>query len=127
MGCLLSTSQLITSCLEESITGTWFYAYLLGVAQRVKQAYDIPLVLILDNASTHHSKKMKALREVLETEYSTSLYFIPAYSPELNRIEMVWKQMKYHWRDFKVMSAEQIKGWVYDVASQFGSKYMFTF
>lgn len=51
---------------------------------------------------------MKALKEVLETEYSTSLYFIPTYSPELNRIEMVWKQMKYHWREFKVMSVEQI-------------------
>ena len=127
MGCLLSTDQLITSCLEEPVTGTWFYAYLLGVAQRVKQAYDIPLVLILDNASIHHSKKMKALKEVLETEYSTSLYFIPTYSPELNRIEMVWKQMKYHWREFKVMSAEQIKKWVYSVSSQFGSKYMFTF
>lgn len=127
MGCLLSTGQLITSCLEESVTSSWFYAYLLGVAQRVKEAHDIPLVLILDNASIHHSKKMEAFRELLETEYSTSLYFIPAYSPELNRIEMVWKQMKYHWRDFQVMSAEQIKDWVYDVSIQFGVKYMFTF
>lgn len=127
MGCLLSANQFITSCLEESVCSTWFYAYLLGIAQRVKQAYDIPLVLILDNASIHRSKKMKAFRELLESEYSTRLYFIPAYSPELNRIEMVWKQIKYHWRDFKVMSADQIKDWVYDISRQFGVKYMFNF
>ena len=36
MGCLLSTGQLITSCLHESVTSNWFYAYLTGVAQRVK-------------------------------------------------------------------------------------------
>nr|WP_286436353.1 transposase [Acinetobacter sp. 251-1] len=70
---------------------------------------------------------MKAFQELLENEFSTRLYFIPAYSPELNRIEMIWKQMKYHWRDFKVMSGDQIKDWVYDVSSQFGVKYMFNF
>ena len=113
MGCLLSTGQLITSCLKESVTSTWFYAYLLGVAQRVKQAHNIPLILIVDNASIHRSKKMVAFREMLKSDYSTSLYFIPAYSPKLNRIEMVWKQMKYRWRDFKVMSGEKIKDWVY--------------
>nr|WP_286436397.1 transposase [Acinetobacter sp. 251-1] len=53
MGCLLSTNQFISSCLEESVSSPWFYAYLLGVAQRVKQAHGIPLVLILDNASIH--------------------------------------------------------------------------
>ncbi|RIQ15699.1 transposase, partial [Salmonella enterica] len=25
---------------------------------------------------------------------------MPAYSPELNLIEMVWKTAKYHWRRF---------------------------
>ena len=28
MGCLLSTGKLVTSCLQESVTSTWFYAYL---------------------------------------------------------------------------------------------------
>ncbi len=127
MGCLLSTGQLVTSCLEESVTSIWFYAYLLGVAQRVKQAHNIPLILIVDNASIHRSKKMVVFLEMLKSDYSTSLYFIPAYSPELNRIEMVWKQMKYRWRDSKVMSGGRIKDWVYDISNQLGRKYMFTF
>ncbi|CBJ89727.1 conserved hypothetical protein [Xenorhabdus nematophila ATCC 19061] len=28
------------------------------------------------------------------------LFYLPAYSPELNLIEIVWKQAKYHWRRF---------------------------
>ena len=58
---------------------------------------------------------------------STTLYFLPAYSPELNRIEMVWKQMKYNWRDFKVMKADQIERWVGQISKGFGNEYMFTF
>jgi transposase len=28
------------------------------------------------------------------------LYYLPPYSPELNRIEILWKQAKYFWRRF---------------------------
>ena len=127
MGCLLSTGQMVTSCLQESVTSDWFYAYLTGVAKQIKQAYDVPLVLIVDNASIHRSRKMSDWRQLLEEEYSMSLYFLPAYSPELNRIEMVWRQMKYRWRDFQVMAADQIQNWVDHVSTEFGIKYKFTF
>ena len=127
MGCMLSTGQLITCCLQESVNSHWFHAYLMGIAKRVKQAYSVPLVLIVDNASIHRSKQMASWRKLLEKEYSTRLYFLPAYSPELNRIEMVWRQMKYHWRDFKVMTADQIEHWVGQVSKGFGTKYTFTF
>ena len=47
MGCLLSTGKLVTSCLQESVTSTWFYAYLTGIAQQVKQMYNLPLVVMM--------------------------------------------------------------------------------
>jgi hypothetical protein len=122
IGCLLSTGRLITSCLQESVNSRWFYAYLTGIAEQVKRTDQVPLVLIVDNASIHRSKQMEGWRKLLAEEYSTTLYFLPAYSPELNRIEMVWKQMKYHWREFKVMTAEQIEAWVGEVSKGFGSK-----
>ena len=28
------------------------------------------------------------------------LFYLPPYSPELNMIEILWKQAKYHWRRF---------------------------
>lgn len=127
MGCLLSTGQFVTSSLHESVNSQLFYAYLTGIAKHIRKVYGIPLVLIVDNASIHRSKKMESWRKLLAEEYSTSLYFLPAYSPELNRIEIVWKQMKYHWRDFKVMTSEQIAEWVSHVSAKFGSKYKFSF
>ena len=78
MGCLLSTGHLITSCLQESVNSRWFYAYLMGVAAQVKRSYQVPLVLIVDNASIHRSKQMVDWRKLLVQEYSTTLYFLPA-------------------------------------------------
>lgn len=127
MGCLLSTGHFLTSCLDESVTSSSFYAYLTGIAKQIKETYAIPLVLIVDNASIHRSKKMSDWRKLLQDEFSTSLHFLPTYSPELNRIEMVWKQMKYYWRDFQVMTADQIRNWVYDLSAHFKIKSMFTF
>lgn len=75
MGCLLSTGHLITSCLQESINSRWFYAYLMGVAAQVKRSYQVPLVLIVDNASIHRSKQMVDWRKLLVQEYSTTLSF----------------------------------------------------
>lgn len=40
---------------------------------------------------------------------------------------MVWKQMKYCWRDFKVMAADKIEQSVERVSNQFGKEYIFTF
>jgi hypothetical protein len=75
IGCMLSTGQLITCCLQECVNNRWFYAYLMGIAERVKQTYGVPLVLIVDNASIHRSKHMASWRKRLEKQYSTSMYF----------------------------------------------------
>lgn len=56
-------------------------------------------ILVLDNATIHHGigavTKSRWFRE-----YNMFLFYLPAYSPELNYIEMVWEQAKYHWRRF---------------------------
>jgi transposase len=47
------------------------------------------LVLILDNARYHHATKLKPF--LGERRQVLSLLFLPAYSPELNPVERVWK------------------------------------
>lgn len=47
------------------------------------------VVVILDNARYHHAKLHKEWRELHAGKFSLS--FLPAYSPELNPIERVWK------------------------------------
>lgn len=47
------------------------------------------VVVVLDNAKYHHARLHKEWREHAEKHFS--LLFLPAYSPELNTIERVWK------------------------------------
>ena len=53
-----------------------------------------PCVIVLDNASAHTSTAVKAVLPALEAA-GVTLYYLPPYSPELNRIEEVWRQIKY--------------------------------
>jgi transposase len=54
-----------------------------------------PCIVVLDNASAHTSKAVKAVLPVLAAA-GVTVYHLPPYSPELNRIEEVWRQIKYH-------------------------------
>jgi transposase len=51
-------------------------------------------VVALDNASAHTSKLVAAARPALEAA-GVLLYYLPPYTPELNRIEELWRQVKY--------------------------------
>ena len=51
-------------------------------------------VIVLDNASAHTSKAVKAALPALEAA-GVTLYYLPPYSPELNRIEELWRHVKY--------------------------------
>lgn len=54
-----------------------------------------PCVVVLDNYSVHHSRPVKEATPLLEAAGLTFCY-LPPYSPELNPIEPVWRQIKYH-------------------------------
>jgi transposase len=56
-------------------------------------------VAIIDNASTHTSV---AFSENIEKwqQRGLYLYFLPPYSPHLNKIETLWRKMKYEWMPF---------------------------
>ena len=56
-------------------------------------------VAIIDNASTHTSI---AFSENIEEwqKRGLYLYFLPSYSPHLNKIEILWRKMKYEWMPF---------------------------
>jgi transposase len=58
-----------------------------------------PTVIVLDNASIHHGIE-EATRQRWLIDHRALLFYLPAYSPELNKIEIVWRQLKYRWRRF---------------------------
>ena len=53
-------------------------------------------VVIIDNAPMHHSHAF-ADRIPIWKEHGVHLYFLPPYSPELNLIEMIWREIKHRW------------------------------
>jgi putative transposase len=76
---------------ERTLNGDDLLAYL---RERLPQA-GVPRVVVLDNASRHTSKAFKAHRKEL-SRLGIYLYYLPAYSPQLNEIEPVFKQVKHH-------------------------------
>jgi len=76
---------------ERTLTSDDLLAYL---RDRLPAAA-VPRVVVLDNAGIHTSKAVKAARPGL-AKLGIFLYYLPAYSPELNRIEPVFKQVKHH-------------------------------
>lgn len=84
-------------------------------------------IVIMDNASTHTSGLFKAK---LAGWRKQNLYiqYIPAYCPELNLIECLWKQIKYHWlnpQDF--LTAMSLRAALENILNQIGTKYRINF
>ena len=84
------TPWLEVQALERTLTSDDLLAY-----WRALPAADVPRVVVLDNAGIHTSKAVKAARPGL-AKRGIYLYYLPPYSPELNRIEPVFKQVKHH-------------------------------
>lgn len=53
-------------------------------------------VLVLDNAKIHHSAAFQAQRLLWE-EQGVYIFYLPTYSPHLNKIETLWRKTKYEW------------------------------
>jgi hypothetical protein len=51
-------------------------------------------VVVLDNYSVHHSQPVKDQLPALAAA-GVTCFFLPPYSPELNEIEPLWRQVKY--------------------------------
>jgi transposase len=77
-------------------------------------------IVILDNASTHTSKLFQTKIEEWKQK-GLILYFLPPYAPELNRIEILWRFMKYHWIKISdYASTQTLKDYIHRVLAFYG-------
>ena len=72
---------------------TWDSYDLLGFLKALPWS-NRPRVVVLDNASFHTSTVMRQARQAL-AGLGIYLYYLPPYSPELNLIESVFRQVKH--------------------------------
>jgi len=86
-----------------------------------------PTVLVLDNASVHRAKAVKNKRAEWKAK-GLRLLFLPPYCPHLNKIEVLWRMMKYCWlspdayTDFKTLCQS-----VTDILAGVGTNYQITY
>lgn len=56
-------------------------------------------LVIVDNASMHTCQKFRYRLDDWMIEKRLIVCYLPAYSPELNLIEILWRKVKYAWMD----------------------------
>ena len=78
--------------------------------------------LVMDNASMHHHID-PAITDRWLTQHRFLPLYLPPYSPELNLIEILWKQAKYHWRTFTSWTKGALVQEVRTLLAGFGSKF----
>jgi len=84
-------------------------------------------VVILDNATIHKSNDVKGKMKEWRQK-GLWLQFIPAYCPELNLIELLWKQLKYKWtKKEHYTSFEKLWDSVCEILGNVGKKYHINF
>ena len=83
---------LLSYVLNGALTADLFAAVLDEFSQHLPR----PTVLVLDNASVHRAACVQARRADWAAR-GLRLQFLPAYCPELNKIELLWHRCKHYW------------------------------
>jgi len=86
-----------------------------------------PTVVVVDNASIHRSEAFQEELPKWEKE-GLWVFYLPEYSPQLNRIEILWRFIKYEWIEFwAYTSFDHLVQYVEGVIRDFGDKYKINF
>ena len=87
-GCLNLKTQKFYWKKSNKANSSQFIWFLTQLRQRTPEKQ---IIIILDNATIHKSKKV---RRYLKRHKQIHLFFLPPYSPEYNPVEIFWKWLK---------------------------------
>ena len=93
-GIMSSDNQLFTHKTKGSIKSDFVINAIDAFAQ--SPIRDPRSVIMIDNATIHHSEAFK-LKIKDWQEQGVEIFYLPTYSPHLNRIETLWRKCKYEW------------------------------
>lgn len=82
----------LLSLIFDGFDSNTFVYYLKWLLKKCKT--DKKIVLMLDNATSHKSHKVKKF--IKEQKGRIELLYLPPYSPDLNPIERIWKNLRYN-------------------------------
>jgi transposase len=90
------------------------------------QSHSVSRIVLIDNAGIHKGDRMEKKRREW-TKHGLYLYYLPPYSPELNRIEILWKHAKHFWRRFVASNGAGLLDEIQSLMRGFGSKFTINF
>lgn len=101
-----------------------FIAYIEDcIAKRVNRK----TVVVMDRASFHTSAKVKEKSKQWQRQ-NLYIQLLPAYCPELNLIEHLWRMIKHQWLPLTAYeSAQTLTQQVLEILQNIGNKYRITF
>lgn len=86
------------------------------------QSHSVPRIVLIDNAGIHKGDLMEKKRRQWAKQ-GLYLYYLPPYSPELNRIEILWKHAKHFWRRFVAKHGADLHDEIQSLMRGFGSAF----
>ena len=102
----LEEQQLIFSLHRETLKARHFVQ---AIEEKVLPSLRRKTVLVIDNARLHRCALVESKTAYWKAQ-GLHLWFLPAYCPQLNRIEILWRRVKYLWLqpqdycDFKTLT-----------------------
>ena len=124
-GIMSSDNQLFSYKTKGSIKSDFVIKAIDDFAQSKDR--DPNSVIIVDNAKIHHSEVFKLKIDVWK-EQGVDIFYLPTYSPHLNRIETLWRKCKYEWllpQDF--VSWQTLTDKIEYIFQHFGSEFTIDF
>jgi transposase len=84
-------------------------------------------IIVLDNATIHKSKAFQKKKTEWE-EQDLYIWYLPTYSPHLNRIEILWRKIKYEWiKPNDYLNWKTLNMAIDDILANIGKKYIIDF
>lgn len=124
-GIFSSDNRSFTKFSEQNINSQFVVAVIDEFCQHIP--VERPTVLVLDNASPHHSRLFKSQMEKWQ-EQELYIFYLPKYSPHLNIAEVLWRKAKYEWlKPADYISFERFKEKTAEIFTNIGIKYRINF
>jgi transposase len=122
-GLLSQHNELWTYWATKSITSEFVIDCLNTFVSKSKKI----TLLVMDNARIHTSKAFQACLPQWE-EKGLLIFYLPAYSPHLNRIERLWQKVKYEWlKAWDYANTQTLHAAIKHIFDQYGQLYNILF
>jgi transposase len=122
-GLLSRQNELIFRTTQHNITAEFVLEQLEHLSFDIKTQ----TVVVLDNARIHTARKIKERLKYWEKR-GLYIFYLPTYSPHLNIIERLWKELKARWlKPIDYQTADTLFYATNSILQQVGSQYKINF